>query len=153
MSDPVVLWRGTATNPMAVMLSAVLAIGTVTAPFAGEYGAGVFALVALTVTVTYTKVTVTIDAAEVRVDMGPWMWPNHTHQVADIEWVEYCTVGPSDVRIGVGHRGSNKKLKGRAILLRSGDAIYFQGKRGIRHRITVDGALGAVAVLERILLR
>ncbi|MFT7648344.1 MAG: hypothetical protein ACI8Y4_003096 [Candidatus Poriferisodalaceae bacterium] len=148
-----ILWRGTATNPVAMAVSLVFLAAAISAPFAGAYGTGAFAVILLATTITYTRVSLTIDRQELVVAMGPWLFPRRVHPVADIEWVEFISVTRNESKMGIGYRGSNKKLRGRAILLRPGDAIHFQGTRGIRHRVTVDGALGAVTVLERILPR
>ena len=146
-----VLWRGSATNPIASTAAVVLLAMTIGAAASGRVGSAAIALVGTLAATPFTQVRVRVTSAEVHVALGPWGWPNETHAMRDIEWVEAEHVGRMDVRLGVGVRGSNRRLSGRAYLLRPGAAIRFQGHMGRRLTVTVDGAEGAVATIERFI--
>ncbi len=100
--------------------------------------------------IPFTRLSVDIYPQQLIVRLGAWGRPRTVFAIDEIDWVEHVTVNRGAVRFGVGYRGSRKKLRGRSILLRPGDAIRFQGG-GVRYTVTVDGALGAVATLERLL--
>ena len=150
-SDDSVLWRGTATNPIASAAAVVLLIITIGAAASGRVSSAAIALVGTLAATPFTQVRVRITNTHVHVALGPWGWPNESHALSDIEWVEAEHVGRMDVRLGVGVRGSNRRLSGRAYLLRPGPAVRFQGRMGHRLTVTVDGAEGAVATIEQLI--
>jgi hypothetical protein len=145
------LWSGGARNPIASIAAAVLLVATLGAAASGRYPAALVALVGTLAATPFTSVRVRITREALHVGLGPWGWPRETHPLRDIDWIEADLVDLLEVRLGVGIRGSRRKLTGRAVLLRPGPVIRFQGRMGQRVTITVDGAEGAVSVVERIL--
>lgn len=145
------LWEGTATNGIAAAVSAAMLVVAVFTALASEPLAALIPVGGLAVALPYTRVHVAVDRDHLTVRLGPWGWPLRRHPLDEIDWIEHATVTRGDVRIGIGRKGSARSLSGVGILLRPGDAIRFQGARGVRHTVTVDGALGAVAVVERLL--
>ena len=150
MSDQI-LWRGSATNPIATACAGALLFITLAAAAGGRYGSALVALAGTIAATPFTILRVRITSEAFELTLGPWGWPNERYAIDRIEWVESLTVRRRDVRLGVGVRGSDRVLTGRGYLLRPGDALKFQGEMGKRLTVTVDGAPGAVAVMEQLI--
>lgn len=155
MSDAAdeILWEGTAKNPFAIWTAPILLLITVGAAASGQFGAALIALVGTLMAAPFTRVRVRITNEHIQVALGPWYWPSESHAIADIEWIELDHVDRMEVRLGVGVKGSNRRLAGRRILLRPGPAFRFQGHIGRRLKVTVDGAAAAVATVEQVMGR
>jgi len=149
MTDAV-LWSGDARNPLAVSAAAALGLLALAMSFAESYLLAVVAMVGAGAALPYTIVRVRITGDMVKILLGPWKWPAESHRIHDIEWVETGIVSRSQVRLGVGTRGSKRTLKGRGYLVRPGSSLRLQGRLGRRTTVTVDGAEGAAAVLEQL---
>lgn len=146
-----VLWKGGSVNPIARVVAPLMLVITIGTAISGEYLLALVALVGTMAAAPYTNVQVTVTAAELRVALGPWGFPSESHQISEIDWIEADRVNRRDVRLGVGVRGSDKRLTGRAFLLRPGPVIRFQGRGGKRLTVTVDGADGAASVVEGLI--
>jgi hypothetical protein len=144
------MWHGTATNPIATAVVAILVPAMGLAAGTAQIGAAAVAGIAMACAIPFTRLSVDIYPHKLVIRLGAWGRPRTVFAIDEIDWAEHVTVGRSAVRFGVGYSGSRKKLRGRSILLRPGDALRFQG-RGVRYTVTVDGALGAVATLDRLL--
>jgi hypothetical protein len=146
-----VLWQGDARNPLAVGAAAALGVLALAMTLADSYLLALVAVVGGGAALPYTVVRVRITNESLMIRLGPWNWPAESHRINDIEWVEAITTNRSQVRLGVGSRGSKRTLKGRAYLVRPGPTLRLQGRLGRRTTVTVDGAEGAAAVLEQLL--
>ena len=151
MSNDNVVWSGGSTNPIATAAAIVFLLLTIGAAASGRVGSALIALVGTLAATPFTQVRMRVTTESVRVALGPWGWPSERHAIADIDWVELDDVDRLEVRLGVGVRGSNRKLTGRAYLLRPGPVVRFQGHMGRRLTVTVDGAAGAVTVIEGLI--
>lgn len=150
-ADDTTLWSGRATNPIAVGIAVFLLLATLGSAASGRYGPATVALIGTLAATPFTQVCVRVTREYLEIALGPWGWPKERHELADIDWVEADHVDRLEVRLGVGVRGSNRKLSGRAYLLRPGPALRLQGHMGRRVTVTVDGAAGAVSVVEQLL--
>lgn len=145
------LWHGTAANPIAITISIALFIAALIGALSTQKATGLVAVAALAVALPFTRLSVTIDRERLRVRLGPWGWPTIDHLIADIDWIESEYVTRRRVRLGVGVKGSRRRLKGTAVLIRPGEAVKLQGRQGRRFTVTVDGAAAAVDVAERLM--
>ncbi|MDG2114576.1 MAG: hypothetical protein P8N02_18440, partial [Actinomycetota bacterium] len=137
--------------PIAMGIAAFMLVATLGSAASGRYGPAVIALIGTLAATPFTQLRVRVTREQLEIVLGPWGWPRERHEVRDIDWIEADHVDRLEVRLGVGVRGSNRKLTGRAYLLRPGPVIRLQGQMGRRVTITVDGAEGAVSLVEQLL--
>ena len=146
-----ILWRGHATNPIATSAAIVLLVATIGSAASGRIFPAIVGLIGTLAATPFTQVRVRVTRQQLEILLGPWGWPRERHAITEIDWIESDHVERLEVRLGVGIRGSKRKLTGRAILLRPGPVIRFQGRMGQRVTITVDGAAAAVSTVEQLL--
>ncbi|GEM_PF-7041920 len=149
MSDNI-LWKGSSVNPVARVIAPVMLLVTIGTAASSEYFLAIVALVGTLTAAPYTNVRVTVTADDIRVALGPWGFPSESHAIAEMDWIEVDRVNRRQVRLGVGVRGSDRRLTGRAFLLRPGPVIRFQAG-GRRLTVTVDGADGAASVVQGLI--
>ena len=145
MSKP--LWTGTCRSRWATPVAlALLALSVAVALISPIWTAAVL-VASSALIMLFREVTVTIDRRELVVRFSaPWSWPMRIKR-KDIESVEVESINPAKW-VGWGYRGSMRLFKRAAVVLRKGDALRLNLKNGRTLLITVDGAEGAVAVLD-----